>query len=57
MSAICRCINNHTWNARVLEDDPSTNSMTLVDDDNSCPECGADDFEIINEEIDIDDYI
>jgi hypothetical protein len=45
--ATCQCKNGHTWTTRVLEDDPSTNSTTV--EDTVCPECGSDDFEIVED--------
>lgn len=51
--ATCQCENGHTWVARVLEDDASTNCMTLADEDNECPECHSQTFEII--EVDYSD--
>lgn len=46
--AICKCANGHTWSARILEDDPSTNSMVV--EPAGCPECDSDEFEIVDVE-------
>lgn len=46
--AICKCINNHTWTARVIEDDPSTNSITV--EPAVCPECESDEFIVVDED-------
>lgn len=45
MAATCKCVNGHTFRSRVVEDDPTTNSFELEDYD--CPECGTDDFEVL----------
>lgn len=52
MPAVCKCKNGHTWTTRILEDDPSTNSITV--EETNCPECESDDFEIIDEDHDAD---
>lgn len=43
--ASCKCKCGHVFSARVIEDDPDTNSITLSMD--VCPECGSDEFTII----------
>lgn len=48
MSATCKCSNGHTWHARVLEDSPEINAMVVEPD--YCPECGAEEFEIVEVE-------
>ena len=55
MSAVCKCINGHIWNARIIEDDPTTNCITLDDKDTICPDCGNEEFEIIDEDDDFND--
>lgn len=50
MPAMCRCKNGHTFTSRVLEDDYTINSFVVADD--SCPECGTDDFEVTGYEAD-----
>lgn len=57
MPVICKCVNGHEFIARIIEDDPETNSMTI--DPEQCPECGelAEVFEIEDEEVgDLGEY-
>lgn len=49
MSATCKCTNGHTWHARVVEDSPELGNLILVEPD-QCPECAAEEFEIIEVE-------
>jgi len=52
MIALCKCTNGHGFGSRVIEDDPSINSLVLADD--LCPECGAE-FEVAEMECDCSD--
>lgn len=47
--ASCKCINGHEFTTLAIEDDPTTNCLTLADE--SCPECGAE-FEVLEIEWD-----
>jgi len=51
MPAICQCQNGHTFSTQLIEEDPDTNSQVV--EASECPECGDQEFSII--EI-VDDY-
>lgn len=47
--ATCKCNKcGHEWTARVLEDDPTTNSFVLKEEDDFCPECQATEFDVMD---------
>lgn len=48
MNAICKCQNGHTFSNRVVEDSPEISyfEMELTE----CPECGTEEFEVIDTE-------
>ncbi len=48
MAATCKCSNGHTWHARVIEDSPDINVIVVEPD--QCPDCDAEEFEIIEVE-------
>lgn len=53
MAATCKCKQGHLFNATVIADEEDTN-VTMVDME-ACPECGTDDFDIIEVLYDYDD--
>ncbi len=52
MPAVCKCVNGHTFSTSILEDDHTINSFVTKADEEGCPECGADEFEVIEIECD-----
>lgn len=47
MPAICKCINGHKFTSGIVEDSPDINVLVVKASDEGCPECGTDDFEIL----------
>lgn len=49
--ATCKCPNGHIFSSRVIEDSPDINYFEV--EDPTCPECGSEEFEVI--EVNYDD--